>query len=233
VIALLLALACTREAPDSGETSVPPAGDTGRDAGDTSNDTSSTDTSDDTSRPPRDLDGDGVTDDVDCDDRDPGRTPGAAERWDGEDNDCDGRPDADGTFTGNLPLDATTIYEGRTYRFRLNCPATVRRDRRTLALEAACTPDPADTDAQRTLGASLTLLAADDWTPWGPTWEDTGTLTSSSGWDTNAAVRLAWTATPLPGDPLDTLQVQAGVNAPYLTLTMTGTLRWTPGASPR
>lgn len=40
--------------------------------------------------PPVDADGDGTTADLDCDDADPGVWPGAAERCDGRDEDCDG-----------------------------------------------------------------------------------------------------------------------------------------------
>ncbi|UCG68369.1 MAG: DUF4215 domain-containing protein, partial [Thermoplasmata archaeon] len=46
-----------------------------------------------------DLDGDGFTDDVDCDDTDPAAYPGADEICDGVDNDCDGDVDEDGACT--------------------------------------------------------------------------------------------------------------------------------------
>jgi len=42
---------------------------------------------------PRDVDGDGWTEDVDCDDVDPGTHPEAGELCDGSDNDCDGLTD--------------------------------------------------------------------------------------------------------------------------------------------
>ncbi|NIR40539.1 MAG: hypothetical protein GWN79_23060, partial [Actinobacteria bacterium] len=45
------------------------------------------------SRCPEDLDGDGATCDVDCDDGDPDVHPGAEELCDGRDNDCDGSVD--------------------------------------------------------------------------------------------------------------------------------------------
>ena len=42
---------------------------------------------------PIDADGDGYTEDEDCDDTNPDAYPGAAERCDGIDNDCDGDTD--------------------------------------------------------------------------------------------------------------------------------------------
>ena len=49
----------------------------------------------DSAEPLVDADGDGVPAGDDCDDADPSVAPGAEERCDGRDNDCDGRVDAD------------------------------------------------------------------------------------------------------------------------------------------
>jgi hypothetical protein len=195
--------------------------DTRDSAGDTAPDTSDTGTPD----PLRDLDGDGVSEDIDCDDRDPGRTPGRAEAWDGVDNDCDGRADADGRFVGGLPVVASAVYEGRTYTFRLVCPVTLVRERRRIELSLTCTPDSADASAQLLLGATLTLTAVDTYVAWGPSWSDTIPLVSSSGWDTDAEVRAAWTEAPGVGDPLDGVDVSVDVRAPFLTLSGAGMVR--------
>ena len=53
--------------------------------------------------PPPDVDGDGVTADLDCDDTDPFVLPGAAEICDGVDNDCNGQID-------DAPIDELTWY---------------------------------------------------------------------------------------------------------------------------
>ncbi len=62
-------------------------GDTGMTDGDADADT---DADTDTDTEPVDEDGDGYTDDVDCDDGDPDINPDAEETYDGVDNDCDG-----------------------------------------------------------------------------------------------------------------------------------------------
>jgi hypothetical protein len=59
-------------------------------------DTDDTDEPEDTDPPP-DADRDGTPDAQDCDDADPERHPGAEERCDGEDDDCDGQTDEDAT----------------------------------------------------------------------------------------------------------------------------------------
>ncbi len=174
--------------------------------------------------PPRDLDGDGVTDDLDCDDRDPARTPGRAEAWDGQDNDCDGRADADGRFGGTVPFAASAVYEGRTYSFALSCPATVARDRRRLEVSILCRTEPTDPYAQLLLGETLTLDVSDTYVEWGPVWTGTAPLVSASGWDTDADVRVAWTEAPRVGDPLDTVALSVEVRAPFLVLSGGGEL---------
>ena len=181
-------------------------------------DTADTSTPNDTA-PPRDLDGDGADETLDCDDRDPARTPGAMEAWDGVDNDCDGRVDADGTFTGAPTLAATAIFEGRTYRFTAPCEAVAARQRRRLTVDLTCTPDAQDTDAQRMLGASRTLHAEDTYVDWTGRWSDTAPLQSASGWDTDAELSLDW-----PTADARVVRLTARVEAPFLTVSLAGDL---------
>lgn len=118
---LLLALACTKEAPprDSGRDSDPvvephdSALDSPVDSSGDSHDSSPVDSLPDTNCPPEvDADGDGSPDSEDCDDTDPGVYPGAPEVCDGRDNDCDGvddrcvlAADADARFLGEAVED--------------------------------------------------------------------------------------------------------------------------------
>lgn len=68
---------------------------------------------DDSGPPPTDRDGDGYSSDVDCDDSDGDVNPGATERCDGADNNCDGvidegtwHRDDDGDGYGGAPITA-------------------------------------------------------------------------------------------------------------------------------
>jgi hypothetical protein len=70
-----------------------------------------------------DIDGDGVTCDLDCDDNDPNNYPGNEEVYDGQDNDCDGLVDGDDpdvggqSLEGQLPL--SPLCNGRNIRVRI------------------------------------------------------------------------------------------------------------------
>jgi hypothetical protein len=92
---LSLLVACNGNKPTA-DTSAPP-NDTG--------DPVETGTEDDTGTPvlPKDIDGDGYTDDEDCDDANPAIYPGADEYCNDVDNDCDGVRDND-------PVDPRTWY---------------------------------------------------------------------------------------------------------------------------
>lgn len=146
---------------------------------------------DDTDPAPVDRDGDGSFADVDCDDTDPAAHPGAAEAWDDVDNDCDGVVDADGAWAGDIAVVASAVYEGRRYNFSLTCPYVGSRALGQLAFAITCTPDPTDADAQRLLGATLTITPEDPEVS-GDRWEDDVVFTSSNGWDSDGDGTIAW-----------------------------------------
>ncbi len=72
---------------------------------------SDTDGITDTDTEPLDVDGDGFTDDVDCDDTDPGVFPGATERCNGIDDDCDDFAEEDDIVTLDDSDNFPTIQE--------------------------------------------------------------------------------------------------------------------------
>jgi len=162
-------------APSSEDSS--PAPDT-----DTEDTQDTDDTTDSGGIGPVDEDADGYTSDVDCDDRDPLTHPGATETWNAIDDDCDGRADANGTYTGRAHLATTAIFEGVSYAFALDCPAELVRDGPSIVLTVPCTPDPSDDMAQRLLGETLTWHIETDSASQG-SWSGRGTLQSSDGWD--------------------------------------------------
>ena len=87
-----------------------------------------------------DRDLDGVDADEDCDDYDASVFPGAEEDWNGVDNDCDGRIDGDGVYTGDVRVSASAIYRGVGYDWTLTCPSTLERAEKELELEILCRP---------------------------------------------------------------------------------------------
>jgi hypothetical protein len=141
---------------------------------------------------PVDGDGDGVPLPEDCDDRDPLSYPGAAEAFNGVDDDCDGRIDADGDYVGALALSGTAEIEGVVTPWALSCPATLARGGGALGFEARCAPPADDAYLQLILGAELLVLAEAP-TVSGAAWAGRGELRSSAGWDTWADVSVEFT----------------------------------------
>ena len=92
---LLVVLLCACGGPDKTDDSAPP---------------------DDTAVTPNDLDGDGYTSDIDCDDDDPSVHPDADEIcYDDADNDCDGDTDEDCAYPDDYPLEgADAVLYGST-----------------------------------------------------------------------------------------------------------------------
>ncbi len=163
-----------------------------------------------------DRDGDGATAEVDCDDRDPDRHPGATEVWDDVDQDCDGQVDADGDYGGTVAVQATAVYEGQAHRFSLSCPAVAQRQLGSLSWSWRCEPDPTDSWAQLLLGPGLEMVGSG--TVSGSSWSGSAELRSDSGWDTRADASLRWS-------DFENLTLEAGMSAFSLELASSGTLR--------
>ena len=210
----LLLLACTDKDVGTG----PP---------DTGDDTIVIDPDEDDDEPvpePEDADGDGYDETTDCDDTDAEVNPAATETWDGQDNDCDGRRDADGTFRGSAAARATAVYEGREYRFDLTCTAALERDGADFTLVVTCPTDAEDEMAQLLLGASLIIQIQedlDDREAAYTEWSGRGVLRSSDGWDTWMDVGLEW-------DDFDSVRMTAERSAASLAVSATGDFAWEP-----
>ena len=165
---------------------------------------------------PVDRDGDGAAADVDCDDRDADRHPGAEEGWDDVDQNCDGQVDADGAYTGTVAVQATAVYEGQAHRFSLSCPAVAQRQLGNLTWSWRCEPDPTDSWAQLLLGPGLELVGSGSVV--GASWSGTAELRSDSGWDTRADATLRWS-------DFENLTLEGGMSAFSLQLASSGSLR--------
>jgi hypothetical protein len=180
-----------------------------------------TDTTVDTDRPPpEDVDQDGFATTTDCDDYDPAVHPGAAESWNGDDDDCDGRIDGDGTYSGTHHVDGAAIVEGQTVRFAVDCPTELVRAGPHLAFTATCTPDPSDTTATMLIGEQMTIREQENIATDGH-WAGSTRVESSDGWHvagTGTATWDGWAAVALT-TRLDTVS---------LDLTGSGTLDLTP-----
>lgn len=128
---------------------------------------------------------------VDCDDENPAVNPGASEAWNEVDDDCDGRVDADGRYTGDVSVWAEAVYKGRSYRYDLVCPAVLDRAGSLVSWTVTCTPDLADPKALLLLGETLTAYETGG-TATGATWEGRSELESSSGWDSQLDASATW-----------------------------------------
>ena len=179
-------------------------------------DTDPPDTEDTAEPGPVDEDDDGYSSDVDCDDRDPLTNPGATETWNAIDDDCDGRADANGHYSGSAEISTTAIYEGVSYSFPLVCPAELDRDGPAILLTVTCAPDPTDEMAQRLLGETLTWSIDTDSASQG-SWAGQGSLSSSDGWD-------IWVEASLDFRDFTTVSATAVRSTVSLSMTATASL---------
>lgn len=163
-----------------------------------------------------DADGDGYSPPEDCDDTTTSVHPGAKERWNGVDDDCDGVRDADGHYGGEALVRATAVYEGDPYRYTLSCPTTLDRDNLDVTWLVTCTPDPEDSLQQQLLGSTLTVDASITGQGDG-SWAGTSTVRSTNGWDASADATLTWT-------DFRTVALTANLDAASLSLGVTVTL---------
>ncbi len=193
LVLLPLLLACGDKNDDETGADAGSTGDEGGDAGgDEGTGDDGSDSGDDTDDPePVDADGDTYTDDVDCDDSDPAIYPSAEENWDDVDQDCDGRIDGDGSFSGELSMRAVAIREGVTYGFDLVCPMTLTRTTGSLEFSATCPADTSDPDAMDLLGAQISLSQRVSSIS-GDTWDERTVIESSNGWDTFGDTTISW-----------------------------------------
>lgn len=110
----------------------------------------------------QDLDGDGFTEDVDCDDWNPNIHPGAQEVINNEDDDCDGYVDVDGIHSGRLELDAIAIYQGIPYAFEQECLGEVSRIEGQLQFEIYCEVDQSQEKANMLLGEDIVVSGTEN-----------------------------------------------------------------------
>lgn len=107
----------------------------------------------------RDVDQDGFTEDIDCDDWNPNIYPGATESLNDVDDDCDGYADGDGLFSGTLSMAATAIYQGQAYHFAQMCAGSIERDVGQVDMLVHCEIDQTQERAGQLLGGTLTIEA--------------------------------------------------------------------------
>ena len=152
IACILGLLACSSSSPDSGDSA---GGGTSEPAATDPQGTEADSDDADTAAQAVDLDRDGVSAAQDCDDREPEVYPGAVERWDGLDNDCDGRVDGRGRFEGELALSAVAIVEGQTRRTEVACDVAFDRLAALVRFDVTCPVPPEDELGRQLLGALL------------------------------------------------------------------------------
>jgi hypothetical protein len=141
--------------------------------------------------PPEDIDADGYDDTVDCDDFDPAVHPGAVELWNGIDDDCDGRSDADGTYDGSASVRFAAVYEGQPWSSRRDCPTTLVRIGNSIDLTITCKPATDDELGLILMGDSITIEERDNVANT-TTWSGETTVSSADGWSSAGSGDALW-----------------------------------------
>lgn len=139
-----------------------------------------------------DYDADGHTSETDCDDYDPAIFPGADEVWDFEDNDCDGRVDANGRYGGTAVIRYEVVYEGQRRVWDLGCSGTLERSTNQIKMDVVCeTTDLNNALALQVLGAEVRVSEVDNVASEN-TWGGEVSVVSSAGWQTDGDGSLVW-----------------------------------------
>ena len=177
-----------------------------------------TTTSSTTTPAAQDADQDGYDDTVDCDDFNPDVWPGATEVFDSIDNDCDGRVDADGNYSGTVTVTLSAIVEGTAFNYPIQCPTTLERyGEARVEFSITCTDPGGDSTRTGLMGEQITLTPIDRAAVAFADWEGAISLASVDGWDTEGTGSAQWS-------DLSTVVLSVSVDAFSLDLVGEGTL---------
>ena len=142
----------------------------------------------------RDIDQDGFLEDVDCDDWNPNRYPGAVEIWNDEDDDCDGYVDIDGVYTGQLQAQSVGIYNGQSYAFSDICTGELVLVRGQVTMTIQCDIDQNQEKAYVLLGQTVSVSSAENFI-FDLVGDSSATFVSVGGemeWDAMGNVQWVW-----------------------------------------